>query len=62
MKRSVKTSEYFKNPQNMTRIVRENAVASSAFEGASAQAIRLSNGDDAHRRRIAASKKRASGS
>ena len=61
MKRSVKTSEYFKNPQNMTRIVRENAVASSAFEGTCAQAIRLSNGD-AHRRRIASSKKRASGS
>ena len=61
MRRTVKTSEYFKNPRNMARIVRENAVASSAFEGACAQAIRLSS-DGAHRRRIASSKKRASGS
>lgn len=61
MKRTVKSSDYFKDPRNMSRIVRENAVASSAFEGACPQAIRLSSADT-HRKRIASSKKRASGS
>jgi len=60
MSRTARTREYFTDPRNMSTIVRRNAVASSAFEGASAKAMKVIS--DRHHDSKASSKKRASGS
>jgi hypothetical protein len=60
MSRTTKTREYFLDPQNMLAIIRRNAIASSAFEGASARALKVVA--DRHQDNKASSKKRASGS
>ena len=60
MSRTVRTREYFTDPRNMSTIVRRNAVASSAFEGASAKAMKVSS--NKHYDNKASSKKHVSSS
>lgn len=60
MNRTVRTRESFTDPRTMSATVRRNAMASSAFEGASAKALRISSGKRHDSK--ASSKKSSSGS
>lgn len=43
MKYNLVSKDYFKNPRNMSRIIRKNVLDSSAYEGASREALRRSS-------------------